>query len=391
MACTHPVLLHSLCAKCGEVVTPTNVKLYSPLPNNDTIRMTKPSKISKPVLVIDLDHTILQTSLSYRISEENGNDTGDKIPRQFTFTLEPFAKQIYTVRTRPFLRNFLSALAPLYELRVYTMGTRDYASALLRTLDPQHKYFDGRVTTRDENNSKLVKELGRIGVSEKKFLVVDDRWDVWGYSSNVILVRPFRWTEEVDFNDPGVILSAVDDVKCDKTDDTSVITNNIAINLENEIIPQETILINNTPIITTPVPPLIKNPLLPLRASKDKYLLTLKKLLIRLHKSYTHTQDIKKALQRKRNKLFVEYKFYARNEAENVLKACGASFFECANKIAENMVLVRSGDSVMEVHTKWIFECVWKMKKVNINSFVVRRDVVVESVYNRLEDEIFDL
>ena len=53
----------------------------------------------------------------------------------------------------------------LYEMHVYTMGTRSYAEAICNVVDPEGKFFGGRIISRDENRSqsclfdRLVHEL----------------------------------------------------------------------------------------------------------------------------------------------------------------------------------------------------------------------------------------
>lgn len=45
-------------------------------------------------------------------------------------------------------------MSELYEMHVYTMGTRNYADAIVKAVDPEGKYFAGRILSRDENGSE---------------------------------------------------------------------------------------------------------------------------------------------------------------------------------------------------------------------------------------------
>lgn len=45
-------------------------------------------------------------------------------------------------------------MSALYEMHVYTMGTRSYADAIVKAVDPEGRYFGGRVLTRDESGSE---------------------------------------------------------------------------------------------------------------------------------------------------------------------------------------------------------------------------------------------
>lgn len=55
---------------------------------------------------------------------------------------------------RPGLTHFMDTLSNLYEMHVYTMGTRTYANAICKALDPSGKWFGERVLTRNESGSK---------------------------------------------------------------------------------------------------------------------------------------------------------------------------------------------------------------------------------------------
>lgn len=46
-------------------------------------------------------------------------------------------------------------MSKLYEMHVYTMGTRSYADAICKIVDPEGKYFGGRIISRDESGCKL--------------------------------------------------------------------------------------------------------------------------------------------------------------------------------------------------------------------------------------------
>lgn len=57
---------------------------------------------------------------------------------------------------RPDLRQFLSEITKLYELHIYTMGTRNYAEAVAKEIDPDKKYFKERILSRDESGSRYL-------------------------------------------------------------------------------------------------------------------------------------------------------------------------------------------------------------------------------------------
>lgn len=55
---------------------------------------------------------------------------------------------------RPGLDRFLEDMSGLYEMHVYTMGTRSYADAICKVIDPDGKVFGSRILSRDESGSK---------------------------------------------------------------------------------------------------------------------------------------------------------------------------------------------------------------------------------------------
>jgi TFIIF-interacting CTD phosphatase-like protein len=62
----------------------------------------KPSNIKKPILVLDLDETLVHNDL-----------------------------ETQTLNTRPYLRNFLRNVSLKWEIVVFTAGLRDYADTII--------------------------------------------------------------------------------------------------------------------------------------------------------------------------------------------------------------------------------------------------------------------
>ena len=57
--------------------------------------------------------------------------------------------------TRPGLPAFLKELSKLYEMHVYTMGTRAYAEKVCEVIDPKGEFFGRRILSRDESGSEF--------------------------------------------------------------------------------------------------------------------------------------------------------------------------------------------------------------------------------------------
>jgi RNA polymerase II subunit A-like phosphatase len=154
----------------------------------DTIRFTNLRKERKLVLVLDLDQTVLHTTISNDFKEDVDN-----------FVLGGVT---YNVKLRPNIHQFLSSIYKLYEIHVYTMGVQAYAEKICRILDPDKKYFGDRVISRSVNNGEYVKNLNRLFCLHDNVIILDDRADVWNFSSNLILVKPYFYWKSGDINDP---------------------------------------------------------------------------------------------------------------------------------------------------------------------------------------------
>lgn len=100
-------------------------------------------------------------------------------------------------------------MAELFEMHVYTMGTRAYAEEVCAAIDPDGKAFGGRILSRDESGSECCffellyipstyllsgltqKSLQRLFPCDTSMVVIiDDRADVWEWSPNLLKVIP---------------------------------------------------------------------------------------------------------------------------------------------------------------------------------------------------------
>lgn len=91
-----------------------------------------------------------------------------------------------------------------YEMHIYTMGTRSYAEAVVKEIDPNGILFQDRILSRDENGSMTKKRLERLFPSDSsKVVVLDDRADVWDYTPNLIQIKPYEYFIGIgDINSP---------------------------------------------------------------------------------------------------------------------------------------------------------------------------------------------
>jgi RNA polymerase II subunit A-like phosphatase len=159
-------------------------------------RLLKSKKLS---LVVDLDQTIIHATVDPTVAEwqhdtENPNHEAVKEVRAFQLIDDgPGARGCwYYIKLRPGLSSFLENISKIYELHIYTMGTRAYAQNIAKIVDPERKIFGDRILSRDESGSLTAKNLQRLfPVDTKMVVIIDDRGDVWKWSDNLIKVSAY--------------------------------------------------------------------------------------------------------------------------------------------------------------------------------------------------------
>ena len=147
-------------------------------------------------LVVDLDQTIIHATVDPTVGEwqsdpDNPNHDAVKDVRAFQLLDDgPGARGCwYYIKLRPGLQCFLENISELYELHIYTMGTRAYAQNIAKIVDPTQRIFGDRILSRDESGSMVAKSLRRLfPVDTKMVVIIDDRGDVWSWSENLIKV-----------------------------------------------------------------------------------------------------------------------------------------------------------------------------------------------------------
>ena len=150
-------------------------------------------------LVVDLDQTIIHATVDPTVAdwqkdEQNPNHEAVKDVRSFLLKDDgPGGRGCsYYIKLRPGLKDFLEKVSKIYELHIYTMGTRAYAKNITEIIDPDRKVFGDRILSRDESGSMTAKTLHRLfPVDTKMVVIIDDRGDVWKWSPNLIKVTPY--------------------------------------------------------------------------------------------------------------------------------------------------------------------------------------------------------
>uniref|UniRef100_A0A672TT03 RNA polymerase II subunit A C-terminal domain phosphatase n=1 Tax=Strigops habroptila TaxID=2489341 RepID=A0A672TT03_STRHB len=255
--CSHPVVMKGLCAECGQDLTQIrskNGKQNVPL-STATVSMVHSVpelKVSseqaeqlgredqqrlhrnrKLVLMVDLDQTLIHTT------EQHCQQMSNK--GIFHFQLGRGEPMLHT-RLRPHCKEFLEKIAKLYELHVFTFGSRLYAHTIAGFLDPEKKLFSHRILSRDEcidpfSKTGNLRDLFPCG--DSMVCIIDDREDVWKFAPNLITVKKYVYFQGIgDINDActanGVIAQ---DTLNDSTDHKvdSEVTNDLTNTKESQI------------------------------------------------------------------------------------------------------------------------------------------------------------
>ncbi|KAF4743119.1 RNA polymerase II [Perkinsus olseni] len=175
---------------------------------SSTIRTLAASR--RLVAVLDIDHTILHvtnkrvdllfpdvTCYNLAPNKDTGRLDEGKVYQFFIGSGSKTATCCY-LKLRPGFYTFLEDILPLYELYLYTHGTREYAVRLLKALDPTCRYFGSppRLIARVTQSTLTCKvTLSKIFPSNHRLaVIVDDRDDVWEPKDNehsLIKVTPY--------------------------------------------------------------------------------------------------------------------------------------------------------------------------------------------------------
>ncbi|XP_038581124.1 RNA polymerase II subunit A C-terminal domain phosphatase isoform X2 [Micropterus salmoides] len=219
--CSHPIVMKGLCAECGQDLTQlqgTNGNQQTPistatvsmvhsvpelmvsseqaeqLGREDQLRLYRNKKL---VLMVDLDQTLIHTTEQHcqRMSNKG----------IFHFQLGRGEPMLHT-RLRPHCKEFLEKIAKLYELHVFTFGSRLYAHTIAGFLDPEKKLFSHRILSRDEcidPFSKTGNLRNLFPCGDSMVCIIDDREDVWKFAPNLITVKKYIYFQGTgDINAP---------------------------------------------------------------------------------------------------------------------------------------------------------------------------------------------
>ncbi|KAF9924407.1 Carboxy-terminal domain (CTD) phosphatase [Linnemannia zychae] len=203
--CDHDTQYEGMCVVCYKSV-PMNQESHVMMAHDATslsVSRTEAKRLEhvtadrlldegKLSLIVDLDQTLIHATVGPAIDEWINSQGG--MPKDVKMFPLPDSTTPYYIKLRPHLERFLQKISALYELHIYTMGTRNYASAVAKAIDPDGKFFSQRILSRDENLNMTQKSIERLFPCDHSMVVViDDRADVWQYSPNLVKVHPYEY------------------------------------------------------------------------------------------------------------------------------------------------------------------------------------------------------
>ncbi|XP_068665670.1 RNA polymerase II C-terminal domain phosphatase-like 3 [Aristolochia californica] len=159
----------------------------------------------KLCLVLDLDHTLLNSAkfvevdpVHDEILRKKEEQDREKSQRH----LFRFPHMGMWTKLRPGIWNFLEKASKLFELHLYTMGNKLYATEMAKVLDPSGALFAGRVISRGDDGDSFdaddripkSKDLDGVLGMESAVVIIDDSVRVWPHNRhNLILVERYTY------------------------------------------------------------------------------------------------------------------------------------------------------------------------------------------------------
>ena len=129
-------------------------------------------------LVLDLDETL--------ICIKRDNNSRVKLSQ---------TNNLITLILRPGLLDFLQKMKKIYELILFSLGTSEYVSPIIKNIEKKEKFFEHilyREHVTYDDNGYFFKNLNLLNRDVKNIIIVDDNYKNFKYhKSNGICIKPF--------------------------------------------------------------------------------------------------------------------------------------------------------------------------------------------------------
>ncbi|OEL24270.1 RNA polymerase II C-terminal domain phosphatase-like 3 [Dichanthelium oligosanthes] len=178
----------------------------------------------KLCLVLDLDHTLLNSAKFIEVDSKHEEILRKKEEQDRSMPerhLYRFHHMNMWTKLRPGIWNFLEKASKLFELHLYTMGNKLYATEMAKVLDPNGTLFAGRVISRGDDGDPFdgdervpkSKDLDGVLGMESAVVIIDDSIRVWPHNRhNLIVVERYTYfpCSRRQFGLPGPSLLEID-------------------------------------------------------------------------------------------------------------------------------------------------------------------------------------
>ncbi|KAG2706482.1 hypothetical protein I3760_05G104700 [Carya illinoinensis] len=178
----------------------------------------------KLCLVLDLDHTLLNSAKFVEVDPVHDEilrkkeEQDREKPQRHLFR---FPHMGMWTKLRPGIWTFLEKASKLFELHLYTMGNKLYATEMAKVLDPKGVLFAGRVISRGDDGDPIdgdervpkSKDLEGVLGMESAVVIIDDSVRVWPHNKlNLIVVERYTYfpCSRRQFGLPGPSLLEID-------------------------------------------------------------------------------------------------------------------------------------------------------------------------------------
>jgi CTD small phosphatase-like protein 2 len=122
----------------------------------------------KYTLVLDMDETLIH--FLYK-NKANNNIL------KFNMIEQNDIMQLGMFLLRPYAKMFFEKLKKLYEIIIFTNGTKEYCDRILEIIDPNLEYIKFRLYRKhsiNKNNDNYLKDLSLLGRDLSKIIIIDD-------------------------------------------------------------------------------------------------------------------------------------------------------------------------------------------------------------------------
>ncbi|KAI3440629.1 RNA polymerase II C-terminal domain phosphatase-like [Psidium guajava] len=237
-SCGHATVLEGSCADCGKVLGNGQGRDFGYLVEGLRLSAAEVAgyresrnlaDTKKLCLVLDLDNTLVDSILLSHLApgEQCLLDAVDTASNGTLFVLQDLP---LVTKLRPFVREFLRQAGDMFEMYVYTMGNREYASTVVHLLDPEGAYFGSRVISREFSTSSTYKSLDLVLAPESAVLILDDTEEVWpDHRKNLIPISGYKYFDFEVSPEDGVDWRMYAQTKIDEEEDGGVLSSVLGV------------------------------------------------------------------------------------------------------------------------------------------------------------------